>query len=87
MNDVVIATPTLEDYIERLDEVFASMNRVGLKYKQWKCETLKDQMKSLGRIVGKHGIKPGPDAVEAILKWHSPKTEHQLMTFLGLANY
>ena len=31
VDDVVIATPTLEDYIERLDEVFACMKRSGLK--------------------------------------------------------
>ena len=31
VDDVVIATPTPEDYIERLDEVFACMKRAGLK--------------------------------------------------------
>ena len=45
VDDVVIATPTLEDHIERLDEVFACMKR----------------MSFLG--------------------------EHQLMSFLGFANY
>ena len=31
VDDVVIATPTLEDHIDRLDEVFACMKRSGLK--------------------------------------------------------
>ena len=35
---------------------------------------------------GKHGIRPDLDAVEAVLTWKSPKTEHQLMSFLGFAN-
>ena len=35
IDDVVIATPTLEDHIERLDEVFTCMKQVGLK-----CEIL-----------------------------------------------
>ena len=35
----------------------------------------------------KHGIRPDPDAVEAVLTWKSPKTENQLMSFLGFANY
>ena len=38
-------------------------------------------------MVDKHGIRPDPDAVEAVLTWKSPKTEHQLMSFLGFANY
>ena len=87
VDDVVIATPTLEDHIERLDEVFACMKRSELKCKLSKCETLKDSIKYLGRIVDRHGIRPDPDAVEAVLTWKSPKTEHQLMSFLGFANY
>ena len=64
---VVIATPTLEDHIERLDEVFAYMKRSGLKCKPSKCEILKDSIKYLGRMVDRHGIRPDPDAVEAVL--------------------
>ena len=87
VDDVVIATPTLEDQIERLDEVFECMKRSGLKCKPSKCEILKDSIKYLGSMVDRHGIRPDPDAVEAVLTWKSPKTEHQLMSFLGFANY
>ena len=58
-----------------------------IKCKPSKCEILKDSIKYLGRMVDKHGIRPDPDAVEAVLTWKSPKTEHQLMSFLGFANY
>ena len=87
VDDVVIATPTLEDHTERLNEVFACMKRSGLKCKPSKCEILKDSINYLGRIVDRHGIRPDPDAVEAVITWKSPKTEHQLMSFLGFANY
>ena len=63
------------------------MKRSGLKCKPSKCEILKDSIKYLGRMVDKHGIRPDPGAVEAVLTWKSPKTEHQLMSFLGFANY
>ena len=87
VDDVVKATPTLEDHIERLDEVFACMKRAGLKCKPSKCEILKGSIKYLRRMVDKHGIRTDPDAVEAVLTWKSPETEHQLMSFLGFANY
>ena len=87
VDDVVIATPTLEEHIERPDELFACMKRSGLKCKPSKCEIRKDSIKYLGRMVDRHGIRPHPDAVEAVLTWKSPKTEHQLMSFLGFANY
>ena len=87
VDDVVIATPTIEDHIERLDEVFACMKRSGLKCKPSKCELLKDSIKYLGRMVDRLGIRPDPDAVAAVSTWKSPKTEHQLVSFLGFANY
>ena len=61
--EIVIATLTLEDHIERLDEVFACMKRAGLKRKPSKCEILKDSIKYQGRMVDKDGIRPDPDAV------------------------
>ena len=85
VDDVVIATPTLEDHIERLDELFACMKRSGLKCKPSECEILNDSIKYLGRMVDRHGIIPDPDAVEAVLTWKTPKMEHQLMSFLGFA--
>ena len=87
VDDVVKATPTLEDHIERLDEVFACMKRSGLKCKPSKCDIVKDSIKYLCRMVDRHGIRPDPDAVEAVLSWKSPKKEHKLMSFLGFANY
>ena len=56
VDDVVIATPTLEDHIERLDEVFTCIKQAGLKCKPSKCEILRDSIKYLGRLVGKHGV-------------------------------
>ena len=87
VDDVVISTPTLEDHIERLDEVFTYMKQPGLKYIPSKCEILRDSIKYLGRLVDKHGVRPDPEMVEAVLTWKAPKTDTQLMSFLGFANY
>ena len=87
VDDVVIATPNLEDHIERLDELFTCMKQAGLKCKPSKCEILRDSIKYLGRLVDKHGVRPDPEAVEAALTWKAPKTDTQLMSFLGFANY
>ena len=87
VHDVVIATPTLEDHIDRLDEVFGCMKRAGLKCKPSKCEILRDSIKYLGRMVDRHGVRRDPEAVEAVLTWEAPRTDTQLMSFLGFANY
>ena len=84
VDDVVIATPTLEDHI---DELFTCLKQVGLKCKTSKCEILRDSVKYLGRLVDKHGVRPDSEAVEAVLTWKAPTTDTQLMSFLGFANY
>ena len=35
----------------------------------------------------RHGVRPDPEAVEAVFIWKAPRTETQLMIFLGFANY
>ena len=85
MDDVVIATPTLEDHIDRLAEVFGCVKTSGLKCKTSKCEILRDSIKYLGRMVDRHGVRPDPEAVVAVLTWKAPRTDTQLMTFLGFA--
>ena len=84
VDDVVIATPTLEDRIDRLDEVFGCMKRAGLKCKPSNCEILRDSIKYLGRMVDRRGVRPDPEAVETVLAWKAPRTETYLMVF---ANY
>ena len=87
VDDVVIATPTLEDHIDRLDEVFGCMKRAGLKCKPSKCEIHRDSIKYLGRMVDRRGVRSDPEAVEAVLTWKAPRTDTQLLSFLGFANY
>ena len=87
VDDVVRATPTLEVHIDWPEELFGCMKRAGLKCKPSKCEILRDSIKYLGRRVDRHGVRPDPEAVEAVLTWKYPRTDTQLMSFQGFANY
>ena len=35
----------------------------------------------------RHGVRPDPEAVEAVFTWKAPRTDTQLMSFLRFANY
>ena len=87
VDDVVVATPTLENHIERLGEVFTCMTQAGLKRKPSEGGTqLMDSMMYPGRLVDKHRNRPDLEAVEAVLTWKAPKNDTQLISFLGFAN-
>ena len=38
-------------------------------------------------MVDRHDVRPDPDAEEAVLTWKTLRTDTQLMSFLGFANY
>ena len=67
VDDVMIATATLKDHIDRHDEVVDCMKRACLKCKLAKCEILRESIKYLGRMLKKHDVRPDPDEVEAVL--------------------
>jgi hypothetical protein len=51
------------------------------------CNFLTHELKYLGHLVGKDGLKPDPEKIEVINKWPTPTSVHQVRQFLGLANY
>ena len=81
VDDVVIATPTLEAHIKRLDEFFTCMKQADLKCKPSQCEILRDSIKYLGRLVNKHGVRPDTEVVEAVLTWKASKIDTQSLAF------
>ena len=84
VDDVVRATPTLAYHIDRLDEVFHCLKRTGFNCKLSECEILRHSIKHLGRMVDRHGVRPDPYAVKAVLTWKAPRTDTQLMSLLAL---
>ena len=54
----------------------SSPKRAVLKCKPSKCEILRNSIKYLGRMVGRHGVKPDPEVVEAVLTGRLPVWIH-----------
>ena len=86
VDDVIIATGSADDHIDRIGEVLSRLRQTGLKCKPSKCEFLKCSIKYLGRVVDKEGVRPDPDSVETIMQWTRPRNKRELQSFLGFAN-
>ena len=87
IDDIVIATETVEDHMIRLREVFNSLREAGFKMRVAKCDFMKSEIKYLGRAVSAEGIKPDPKAVEKLRDWDVPRNKTEMQNFLGFANY
>lgn len=52
-----------------------------------KYKFLQTEVKYLGLIVGKDGIRMDPEKVSSIVEWEAPKNVKDVQTFLGFANF
>ena len=87
IDDIVIATETVEDHMVRLREVFECLREAGFKMRVAKCDFMKSEIKYLGRVVSAEGIKPDPKAVAKLRDWEVPRNKTEMQSFLGFANY
>ena len=87
IDDILIATETIEDHIVRIKEVFECLREAGFKMRAEKCDFMRTETKYLGRVVSAEGIKSDPKAVTKIQEWLPPRNKVELQSFLGFANY
>ena len=55
IDDIVIATETIEDHMVRLREVFECLREAGFKMRVAECDFMKSEIKYLGRVVSAEG--------------------------------
>lgn len=87
MDDVVIATDTIEQNLHILKEVLITLRKYNLGLNLSKCQFLKNEIEYLGYKVAKSGISMSDRHTRAISEYPIPKTLKQLQSFLGLTNY
>ncbi len=63
------------------------MKEIGIKLYISKCHIGQKEMKFLGHVVSKNGIKPDPENVEAVEKMKSPTDVKETRRFLGMAGF
>lgn len=87
MDDIIVYSTTLEEHLDRLENVFNRLASCNLKIQPDKCEFLKREVAYLGHIVTPEGIKPNPAKIEAVTKFPQPKSPREIKQFLGLSGY
>ena len=78
VDDVVIKTENLEDFIEDLQLVFNSLRRYRWKLNPEKCVFGVPAGKLLGFIVSHRGIEANPEKIEAIMRMEAPRSQKKV---------
>ena len=87
LDDIIVYSETIEGCIDNLRVVFDRIRHANLKLKPKKCTFFQPETTFLGHVISGDGVKCDPVKVEAIAKWHPPKTTKQVKSFLGIIGY
>ncbi|KAK3085455.1 hypothetical protein FSP39_003638 [Pinctada imbricata] len=72
LDDVVVASATMETHLSDLDELFDRFRKAGLKLNPFKCSFAQNEIIYLGHRVTKDGLSPPPERIEAIKNYPIP---------------
>ena len=88
LDDVLCLTKgSFEEHIEQLRKCFDKLREAGLKCNINKCSFGLTEVKYLGFIISRDGIKADPKKVEAILKIEKPKTVTEMKSLIGMVQF
>ena len=87
LDDIIIFSRTFDEHLNRLESVLSRLRTGGLKLKVKKCTFCAPQVKYLGHVVSKEGLRPDESKVSAVQNFPIPQDLTQLRSFLGLIGY
>lgn len=87
LDDILIASSSVEQHIEHLKIVFDLLRTNGLAVNEEKCHFAQEQVTFLGHVINQHATRPLPAKVAAIDQFSRPNTRQELRRFIGMLNF
>ncbi|GFS82540.1 retrovirus-related Pol polyprotein from transposon opus [Trichonephila clavipes] len=87
MDDVIISSPSFTQHVKHLKEVFRLLHEAGLTLNKEKCKFGCEELKYLGLIINKEGIKTDETKVQAIVEMKPPHNSKEVSKFLGMSQW
>lgn len=87
IDDCTCFGKTFDEHLNSLELTLERFKQFNLKLKVSKCKFGYTELKILGNIISREGIRPTDEGLVAVKQFPSPTNINQLRSFLGLANY
>ena len=87
LDDILIYSETLEEHKSHVRQVLQKLSDNGLHLKPEKCQFFREEVKYLGLIIGREGIKMDSHKTDTVRDWPTPEKLHDVRSFLGFANF
>ena len=87
LDDILIMSSSPEEHAHHLTLVLQRMHDNKIYAKLYKCDFNSPEVKFLGHIVGRDGIKVDPAKIAVVRDWPLLQSTTEIRQFWGLANY
>ena len=87
LDDIAIYSPTEEQHLQDLKDVFDLLDAAGLRMKVEKCEFFSKNMELLGFEINQKGVGPQASKLQTIRDMKVLPTKTSIKSFLGLVRY
>jgi hypothetical protein len=87
LDDILVYSKTYEEHIQHVHLILTALRDANLRIKVEKTEFHKKEVKFLGYIVSREGLKMDSKKIEAITSWPKPTTVKEVQSFLGFTNF
>ncbi|NHW17272.1 reverse transcriptase domain-containing protein, partial [Escherichia coli] len=82
IDDILIYSKSQNEHEDHLRTVLEMLRKEKLYAKFSKCEFWIREVKLLGHVVNKEGIKVDPAKIESVMKWETPRSASEIRSFL-----
>lgn len=87
LDDILVFSNTLADHLNHLEKILSRIESVNLKLKPSKCQFMRKEVKNLGHVITRSGLRPNARLTEAVLNFPRPDDVGAVRRFLGLTSY
>lgn len=87
LDDIILISQNFEDHLRLLGVVFDRLEAAGLIVSLDKCQFCRPELKYLGYVVDRQGLRPDSDKVEAIVRIPPPQNVGEIRRFIGTASW
>ena len=74
LDDIILHSKTLEEYLQRLEMLLQQLQEVNLKLKPNKCSLMQKKVVFLGHVISGDGIATHPEKIKLVEKWPIRRT-------------
>ena len=86
-DDIIVFGRSIAEHDARLQQVFETIGKSGLKVNEKKCKIRKSKINFFRNAISEQVMSPDPEKVKAIQLLSAPDNVRELRQVLGMINY